>query len=65
MPVNNLYPIEELIISVKEYILKTNRRVMFEYVLMQGLNDSAQEARAVADLLKGILCFVNIIPYNG
>jgi 23S rRNA (adenine2503-C2)-methyltransferase len=65
MPVNNLYPIEELLISVKDYILKTKRRVMFEYVLIKDMNDSKEEASSVAELLKGILCFVNIIPYNG
>lgn len=65
MPVNNLYPIEELIISVKDYILKTKRRVMFEYVLIKDINDSKEEASSAAELLKGILCFVNIIPYNG
>ena len=65
MPVNTLYPLEELISSVKDYILKTKRRVMFEYVLMKDINDSIEEADRVAGLLKGLLCFVNIIPYNG
>jgi 23S rRNA (adenine2503-C2)-methyltransferase len=65
MPVNALYPLEELISAVKDYILKTKRRVMFEYVLMQDINDSIEDAARVAGLLKGLLCFVNIIPYNG
>jgi 23S rRNA (adenine2503-C2)-methyltransferase len=65
MPVNLRYKIPELIESVKYYIRKTNRKVMFEYVMIEGLNDSEENARELADLLKGLLCLVNLIPFNG
>ncbi|MCK5567226.1 MAG: 23S rRNA (adenine(2503)-C(2))-methyltransferase RlmN [Actinomycetia bacterium] len=65
MPLNLKYRLPELIKAVKHYIKKTNRKVMFEYVLIKGLNDSDENARELADLLKGILCLVNLIPYNG
>lgn len=65
MPLNNKYKITELIESIIYYITKTNRKVMFEYVLIDDLNDSEKNAKELADLLKGILCLVNLIPYNG
>jgi len=65
MPSNSKYPLEKLIGAVKKYTEKTGRRVMFEYVLIGGLNDSAQLALELAKLLKGLLCFVNLIPFNG
>ena len=65
MPVNDKYPISEIIRAVKDYIHKTNRRVMFEYVLLDSVNDSREQAARLAGLLGGLLCFVNLIPYNG
>jgi len=65
MPVNKKYPLDALMPAIREYINKTNRRVMFEYVLIKGLNDSLSAARELASLLKGMLCFVNLIPFNG
>ncbi len=65
MPLNQKYGIVELIESVKYYINKTNRKVMFEYVLIDGLNDSDENAKELIVLLKDILCLVNLIPYNG
>ncbi len=65
MPVNLQYNIAELIESVKYYIRRTNRKVMFEYVMIGGLNDSEENAKELAGLLKGLLCLVNLIPYNG
>lgn len=64
MPINNSYPIEELIRACRYYVKKTNRRISFEYALIPGVNDSIQEAEALARLLKGMLCYVNIIPVN-
>ncbi len=64
MPVNRKYNISELIASVKKYIKKVGRRVSFEYTLIEGKNDSYEDARALADLLKGMLCHVNLIPVN-
>jgi len=65
MPVNRKYPLEMLMDSVKRYIGGTNRRVMFEYIMIGGINDGADQAKELAALLKGILCFVNLIPFNG
>jgi len=64
MPINKVYPIHELIEAVKEYIKKTNRRVTFEYILLDGVNDQEKDAKELCKLLKGILCYVNLIPYN-
>lgn len=64
MDINRAYPIESLIDSVKFYIEKTNRRVTFEYILLKGVNDSRNCAKELAELLKGINCYVNLIPYN-
>ncbi len=64
MPVNKSYPIEKLIHACRYYINKTNRRLSFEYALMPGINDSIEKAEELAKLLKGMLCYVNIIPVN-
>lgn len=64
MPVNKAYPIEKLISAVKEYINKTNRRVTFEYIMLKDINDTKECAIELANLLKGINCYVNLIPYN-
>ena len=67
MPVNKRYPISDLIDSVRTYIEKTNRRVSFEYVLLQEKNDTVEHASRLANLLRGsdpLLCHVNLIPWN-
>ncbi|MCI5521947.1 MAG: 23S rRNA (adenine(2503)-C(2))-methyltransferase RlmN [Tenericutes bacterium] len=64
MPINKAYKIEELISTLKEYIEKTNRRVTFEYILLRDVNDSVSCAIELANLLKGMNCYVNLIPYN-
>ena len=64
MNINKAYPIEQVIEALKEYIDKTNRRVTFEYILLSGINDSKECALELANLLKGINCYVNLIPYN-
>ena len=64
MPVNKAYPIEKLIESVKKYIQKTNRRVTFEYIMLDNINDTKECALELSNLLKGINCYVNLIPYN-
>lgn len=64
MRINKVYKIEELIKVIKEYIKKTNRRVTFEYILLENVNDSNECAYELARLLKGINCYVNLIPYN-
>lgn len=64
MPINKAYKIEELMKSIKEYVNKTNRRVTFEYIMIKDVNDSNKLAQELANLLKGINCYVNLIPYN-
>ena len=64
MPINNLYSIEELIEACKYYIQKTNKRISFEYALAKDNNDNEQDAKEVVELLKGMLCHVNLIPIN-
>ncbi|MFR2533625.1 MAG: 23S rRNA (adenine(2503)-C(2))-methyltransferase RlmN [Clostridia bacterium] len=64
MPVNNRYPIEELLQACKDYIAITNRRVSFEYALAKGNNDQLEDAKELVKLLKGMLCHVNLIPIN-
>ena len=64
MPVNNTYPINELIKACKEYIKKTNRRISFEYALAKDNNDNLEDAKKLVKLLKGMLCHVNLIPIN-
>ena len=64
MPINKVYPLNELIKTLKEYISKTNRRVTFEYILLKNVNDSKENALELSELLKGMNCYVNLIPYN-
>ena len=64
MPVNNAYPIEELIKACKDYIKATNRRISFEYALAKDNNDNLEDAKELVKLLKGMLCHVNLIPIN-
>lgn len=64
VPINRRYPVAELMAACQRYIDRTGRRVSFEYALMRGINDSDDTARALADLLRGMLCHVNIIPLN-
>ena len=64
MPINKTYNIEEIIKACKYYISKTNRRVSFEYALIKDKNDSLEDAKELANLLKGMLCHVNLIPIN-
>ena len=64
MNINKAYPIEEVISAVRDYINKTNRRVTFEYIMLRGVNDSLECAIELSNLLRGINCYVNLIPYN-
>ena len=64
MPINKVYKLEDLISILKEYIKKTNRRVTFEYVLLKDVNDTIECAKELAVLIKGMNCYVNLIPYN-
>lgn len=64
MPVNRSYDIQELLQACRDYIDTTGRRISFEYALINGLNDSYSQAKELAELLKGMICHVNIIPVN-
>lgn len=66
MPVNTPYPLEKLMKAVREYMTKTNRKVMFEYLLLKGINDSYEEANALADILGPDyrLVHVNVIKFH-
>ncbi len=64
VPVNRGYRIDDLLAAVARYIAKTNRRVTFEYALMNGINDSAEMAEELAQKLAPLLCHVNVIPLN-
>lgn len=64
MPVAKAYPIKALIAACDSYIEKTNRRVTFEYALIKGINDTNECMRELADLLRGHLAHVNLIPLN-
>ena len=64
MKINKVYPLKDLIEVIKDYIKVTNRRVTFEYILLKGINDNEKCAYELAKLLKGLNCYVNLIPYN-
>lgn len=64
VPVNQRYPLRELISACREYYEATGRRVSFEYILFEGINDSLHQARSLAQLLRGLNCHVNLIPAN-
>lgn len=64
MPVNRVYPIEKLIAACKQYELPNRRRITFEYILMEGINDGVSDAYRLVRLLHGIRAKVNLIPYN-
>jgi len=64
MPINRAFPLEELIEACKDYFEITGRRITFEYILLNGINDSVQYANELSDLIRGINAYVNIIAYN-
>jgi 23S rRNA (adenine2503-C2)-methyltransferase len=64
LPVNRKYPIEDVIESCRYYVSQTSRRVTFEWALIRDVNDTPEVAHALALLLKGLMCHVNVIPLN-
>lgn len=64
MPINKRYKIKDIIDALKIYYQKTNRRITFEYIMLDGVNDKDEDARELCNLLKGLNCYVNLIPYN-
>lgn len=64
MPVAGFYPLDKLMPALKNYIEESGRRLTVEYILLKDVNDSLEDAKALADLLRGMLCYVNLIPFN-
>jgi 23S rRNA (adenine2503-C2)-methyltransferase len=65
VPLNRKYPIRELLAACTRYVKKAPREfIMFEYVLLAGVNDSEAQARALARLVRVIPCKINLIPFN-
>lgn len=64
MPIAYKFSIDELIKACKYYIEKTNRRITFEYALVNNVNDRKEDAKELGNLLKGLLCHINLIPVN-
>ncbi|HEX7556185.1 MAG TPA: 23S rRNA (adenine(2503)-C(2))-methyltransferase RlmN [Leptolinea sp.] len=64
LPINKKYPLDELIPACREYVDITGRRLTFEWALIQDVNDSPQDARELVNLIRGIICHVNVIPLN-
>ncbi|MFH1184555.1 MAG: 23S rRNA (adenine(2503)-C(2))-methyltransferase RlmN [Chloroflexota bacterium] len=64
LPVNRKYNIDNVLEACKYYVAQTGRRVTFEWALIDGVNDSVEQARALTARLRGLLCHVNAIPLN-
>jgi len=64
MPINKTYPLEELLAALRSYPLPPRKRIMIEYILIAGINDSDQDAKRLALILHGIRCKINLLPYN-
>lgn len=64
MPVNGKYPLEVLIPACRDYTETSGRRITFEYTMVNGVNDSDEDAHRLSKLLQGMLCHVNLIPLN-
>ena len=64
MPINKVYKIKDIMNALKIYYKKTNRRITFEYIMLDGINDSDDIAIELCKLLKGLNCYINLIPYN-
>ncbi len=64
MPVNRRYPIRELLAACRRFPLDPRRRITFEYVLLKGVNDAAEDAERLAKMLRGMKCKINLIPFN-
>jgi 23S rRNA (adenine2503-C2)-methyltransferase len=64
VPINQRYPIADLLAACRRYVAQTHRRISFEYAMMAGINDSPVLAEELAARLQGLLCHVNLIPLN-
>ena len=64
MPINKAYPLKDLMKALKDYSSLNNRRLTFEYLLIQGVNDQLEHAKQIKELLSGLNAYINLIPYN-
>jgi 23S rRNA (adenine2503-C2)-methyltransferase len=64
LPINSRYPLTDLLRVCRQYVQKSSRRITFEWALIDGINDTPEQAHALADLVDGINCHVNLIPLN-
>ena len=64
MKINKVYPLKEVMNAVRDYLKVNNRKVTFEYIMLKDINDSDECALELAFLLKGMMAYVNLIPYN-
>ena len=64
MPINRKYSVDNLISACRYYVRKTSRRITFEYALIKGVNDSIEDAAALAQKIRGMIVHVNVIPLN-
>jgi len=64
MPISKSYKLEELLRTIRKYTDKTRRRVTFEYIMLENINDSIDCAKELSNILKDMNCYVNLIPYN-
>ncbi len=64
MPVNRTYPVDELLAACRRFPLSKKKVILFEYILIKGINDSPQDALLLAEKLKGIPCRINLLPFN-
>ena len=64
MPINRKYPISDLLDACRNYPLPKGRRITFEYVMLDGINDTMEDAKRLSSLIRGISCKINLIPFN-
>ena len=64
MPINRTYPIEKLLTACRRFPLPSRRTIMFEYVLIAGVNDAPEDAERLAKLLRPLRAKINLIPFN-
>ena len=64
MPINKVYDLDTLMKAIKDYLKVSTRRVTFEYIMLDGVNDNIDCAKKLANLIRGMNAYVNLIPYN-
>lgn len=64
MPIDKAYPMDQLMAALKRYSENNHRRLTFEYILLRNVNDQDENAIELANLIRGMNAYVNLIPYN-